>query len=212
LAQKRRIFLDWPYFSDISGKSGLPQLFDSQLYDASQQFIRLMIADAETKGIEQPLGLLLSRMYEITQTRKKLLNRNELIVLIRNELKVDVRTVGILDANTQKELVREAIAILSDTEDPPEPQNEYYAVSVLANLDEVTLSDEWVKKLLIMAYSKEPFDYTANMAATALVRRDDRAAVEKAFNELRQTDEYFKKIKFRTVWKYLKQRSIDSSQ
>jgi hypothetical protein len=50
------------------------------------------------------------------------------------------------------------------------------------------------------------------MAATALVRRDDRAAVEKAFNELRQTDEYFKKIKFRTVWKYLKQRSIDSSQ
>jgi len=119
--------------------------------------------------------------------------------------------VGILDLDEQKQLVQEAIAILSDTENPPEPQNGYYAVSVLANLDEVPLSDEWVKKLLIMAYSKDPFDYSANMAATALARRDDRVAVEKAFNELQQTDEYFKKIKFRTVWKYLKQRSIDSS-
>src|SRR5690606_38202708 len=41
LAQKRQIFLDWqdPYLSDLSDKSGIPQLFDSQLYDASQQFI-----------------------------------------------------------------------------------------------------------------------------------------------------------------------------
>lgn len=209
----RRVIFNWRefYFSDISGHEENWHLLDAQLYDASQLLIRLMLDESVEKGVEDPLSALLARISVVAKKQKMPLNRDGLMTVIRDVLKVDVRTLGTLDTERQRKLIQEAIETLTDMENPPDPQDEFYAVNVLANIDEIPLTDEWVESLLKRAYSNAQYDYTATMAATALARRNDKAALEKAFNKLQKADPSFERMKFRSVLKYVRRRSIDSS-
>ncbi|HMU34714.1 MAG TPA: hypothetical protein PKC89_12715 [Pyrinomonadaceae bacterium] len=185
--------------------------FETQKYDAAQQLVRSMIDTSKKKGIENPLSVLVQRMTELAKKKNKPLNGDDLNTLIHDYLKVDIEKVGILDVETQQSLVSEATALLSNSKVPIAPQDKFYAVSVLANLDRMPLTNKWIVFLFETAYNKNEDDYIRVMAATAISRRSDSNALETAFEQLQKSDPVFRDFTFKKALKDIKERSIDAS-
>lgn len=155
-------------------------------YVASYQLIKEILAEAEKKVIEKPLEVLLTKLEQSREKFSKPAGTPEIISLIEQHLKVNPKTLGVLDEQTQKNLVNEALDILSRKEISPEKQ--YYALYVLAGINEVYLSDQWLTYLLDEIYRrKKEESLTGNLAATALAQRFNQdnfeAALKNYLNE-----------------------------
>ena len=139
-------------------------------YIAAEELIQLIIENAKKQGIEKPLNLLLTKLKERKEKLGKPADSYEITALIQESLNVNPKTLGILDEQTQKNFVNEALNLLSQSEIGIEKKN--YALYVLAGIDDIEISDRWIKYLLEEVYRQKNGDqYQQELAATALARR-----------------------------------------
>jgi len=181
---------------------------EAQTYEAAQQLIRLMIEESKKRGVERPLAVLLEKLKQRTEQKGKPATREELFALISQYLKVDVRTLGKLDAQTQQTLVQEATEILAREKNTPNLQNKFYALNILASIDEIPLSEGWIKFLIEIAYDVKEDDYIRALAATALARRVNQNNFDKTIEKLRETNPLLKEKKLDSIKKDLQKNSF----
>ena len=147
-------------------------------YGASYQLIKEIIAESEKKGIDNPLQILLAKLKELREKSGKPANTDEIVSIIRNDLRVDPKTIGKLDAQTQKSLVDGAISLLSNNDLSTEKKS--YALFILAGIDEIEISDKWINYLLDQVYQHKTSDENQrDIAATALVVRFNQDGFDK---------------------------------
>jgi hypothetical protein len=181
---------------------------EAQTYEAAQQLIRLMIEESKKRGVERPLAVLLEKLKQRTEQKGKPATREELFALISQYLKVDVRTLGKLDAQTQQTLVQKATEILAREKNTPNLDNKFYALNVLASIDEIPLSEGWIKFLIEIAYDVKEDDYIRALAATALARRVNQNNFDKTIEKLRETNPLLKEKKLDSIKKDLQKNSL----
>jgi hypothetical protein len=159
-------------------KKGQKQLVNEfYFYGASYQLIKEIIAEAGKKEIAYPLEILLTNLKQSKAKLGKPAGTPEIIFLIEQHLKVNPKTVGILDKETQNKLVGEALDTLSQSKTNPEKK--YFALYTLAGIGEVNLSDKWLNYLLDEVYRPaNEGDFQKDLAATALAQRFNQAGFE----------------------------------
>lgn len=162
-------------------------------YIAAEELIQLIIENAKKQEIEKPLDLLLIKLKERKEKLGKPADSSEIIALIKENLNVNPQTLGILDEQTQKNFVNEALNILSQNEISIEKKN--YALYVLAGIDSIQISDNWIKYLLNDIYrQKSNSNYQQELAATALARRFNQEGFDKILdNYLKENKHVIKK-------------------
>ncbi|HEY0459739.1 MAG TPA: hypothetical protein VGC97_11430, partial [Pyrinomonadaceae bacterium] len=150
-------------------------------YIAAEQLIRLIIKNAKNEGIEKPLDLLLTKLKEQKDKPGKPAGAEEILSLIQESLKVAPGKLGSLDGQTQKNLVDEALNLLLQNETDTEKKK--YALYVLAGIDDVQISEYWIKYLLDAIYrQKNNSEYQRELAATALARRFKQNGFDEILN------------------------------
>lgn len=208
--EMRQQIFDWGEVnSSVSPFNGQKEMYnESQKYEAAQQLIRLTIDESKKKGIDRPLSVLLEKLKQFKEKKRKPATREELFVLIGQHLKVDVRTLGRFDAQAQKNLVQEATEILAKEQNSPNLQNKFYALNILASIDEIALSDEWIKLLSEIAYNLKEDDFIQDLAATALARRMNQSGFNAIIEKLQQTNLFLKNKKLDSIKKDLQEKSL----
>lgn len=206
---RRRLF-GWNDLNslDFAFKSEKGWRNEAQTYEATQQLIRLMIEESKKRGVERPLAVLLKKLKQKVNQTGKPVNREELFALITQYLKVDVRALGKLDAQTQQSLVQEAIEMLAKEKNAPNLQNKFYALNVLASIDEIALPEEWIKFLIEIAYNAKEDDYIRALAATALARRVNQDNFDRPIEKLRETNSLFGEKKVDSIKRDLQRQSF----
>lgn len=208
--EMRQQLFEWgELYSSVSPFKGQKEMYnESQRYEASQQLIRLMIEESKKKGIERPLSVLLEKLKQFTKQKGKPASREELFALIGQHLKVDVQTLGRLDAQTQKSFVQEATEILAKEQTSSNLKNKFYALNTLASIDEIALSDEWINFLSEIVYNEKEDDFIQSLAATALARRMNQNGFDEVIEKLQHTNLFFKKKKLDSIKKDFQEKSL----
>lgn len=210
--EMRQQLFDWgEIYSHKNPLEGQKEMYsESQRYEAAQQLIRSMIEESKKKGVERPLSILLEKLKQFKEQNGKSATREELFVLIGQHLKVDVRTLGRFDVQTQKDLVREATEILTKEQNSPNLQNKFYALNILASIDEITLSDEWIKFLMKIVYSEKEDNFVQSLAATALAQRIYQDNFDKIVEKFQSANSLLKKRDLNFIKKDLQNKSLRS--
>ena len=187
-------------------------------YVAAQELIRLMIEESKKRGVDRPLTVLLEKLKQSAAQKGKPATGEELIAAISEYLKVDVRTLGRLDEQTQQNLVQEATEILAKERDTQNSQtnfgkeslfiSKYYALNVLASIDEISLSEEWIKFLIEIVYNEKEDYFIRTLAATALARRVNHLNFDKTLEKLREPNSLPNKKKLDSIKKDLQKKSL----
>lgn len=162
-------------------------------YSASYQIIKQMAAEAENKGISNPINVLLTKLKERKEKLGKPAGSEDIISLIQQYLSVNPKTLAVLDEQEQKKFVVEALNLLSQNEISFEKKN--YALNILAGIDNIQLTDKWINYLLDEIYQTENKDEVLQeLAATALARRFMQENFNKTLeNYLTQNKQIIKK-------------------
>jgi hypothetical protein len=151
-------------------------------YLAAYELVRQIVEKANEKDIKNPLGILLAKLKAHRNTARQPAGADDLISIIKEYLRVDPTTLGDLDLQTQKNLVNEAISLLSKDDLTTEKKN--YALYNLASLDEIKLPDKVIIYLLDQIYNHKTSDNNQrDIVATALVVRFN----QEGFTELMKT-------------------------
>jgi hypothetical protein len=154
----------------VLGSSPKQSFIETFYYEASYELIKLTIAEAKRRGIKNPLEILLTQLREHRERSGKPAGGDDLLSIIRQHLKVDPKSLGSLPPQKQKDLVDEAISLLS--KDKPGNERKNYALYILAGLDEIKLADDWFVYLLDQIYEQKAADSDQrDIAATALTVR-----------------------------------------
>lgn len=168
-------------------------------YRAAYWLIKQIVLESEKKGIENPLGILLTKLKEHRETTGKPASTEDIISIIQQNLKVDPRRIGKLDVQTQQSCVDKAILSLSQADLSDEKK--ISAIYILANINEIKLSDKWINYLLDQVYkSKASDDNQRDIVATSLVVRFNQTG----FDELLE--------KYLSINPQLKQKSVKKAK
>lgn len=178
----------WEHLSSIKKKNDFIKN-EWFRYIAAESLIQLIVQNAKAQGVKAPLDILLTKLKEQRTKRGKPANSEDVIFLIQQYLKVNPKTTGVLDKQTQKNLVDEALNMLSQKETAIEEKN--YALYVLAGIDDIQLSENWLKYLLKEVYQqKNNSEYQRELAATALSQRFKQEGFDKILeNYLKENKE-----------------------
>lgn len=151
-------------------------------YTATQEIITQIVQVSERKGIENPILTLLIKLKELKDKSGDKSGTKDIINLIRQNLKVEISGMGILDIKSQSDFIDEALSTLSQVEISEKTKE--FALFILAGIEGVELSDKWVNYLLEQVFEqKTRNEYQRENAATALVVRFK----QKGFDELLTT-------------------------
>ncbi|CAN5585882.1 hypothetical protein BH24ACI2_BH24ACI2_12540 [soil metagenome] len=178
-------------------------------YKASEQLLRLTIEESKKKGVENPLKVLFEELRKFREANGKAANAEDLISIIEQRLKVIPKELGVLDNAAQKQLVEEAIKILSESN--LTDADKYYALIILASVDEVPLSIDWLKFLLKNVYTNREKIYLQNLAATALSRRARQKEFDEAVKSFLNENPNLKKLNLKNIKTNIEQLSIRQS-
>ena len=168
-------------------------------YGAAYQIIKQTITEAENNGIKEPLNLLLGKIKEHKEKKGKPVSSDEIIYIIQENLKINPKTLKLLDQQKQKDLINDAMNLLSQKEITIEKKN--YALNILAGIDEIEIPEKWIIFLLNEVYrQKEPDEVLRELAATAVSRRIKQTGVDDTIRKYiadnkKLQDKSFKKIK-----------------
>ena len=91
----------------------------------------------------------------------------------------------------------------------PNAQNKFYALNVLASIDEIALSDKWINYLLDEVYNRKAGDdYLWALAATAVVVRFNQKGFEETLKNYVSGNEYLKSKSTKKIKEELEKLSI----
>lgn len=175
-------------------------------YKASEQLIKLVVEKSKNNGIENPLEVLFNELEKFREENGKSASADDLILIIQQKLKVDPKKLGVLDKITQKNLVKEAMEILSQTN--PNESDKYYALIILASVDEIPLSEDSLKLLIKNVYTTEKNGYLQNLAATALFRRIGQDNFDEAVKSFLNENSDLKQLNLKSIKSNLEKLSI----
>jgi len=116
--------------------------------------------------------------------------------------------LGKLDVQMQRSLVQETTEILPREKSTPNLQDKIYALNFLASIDEITLSEEWIKFLIEIAYDAKEDDYIRSLAATALARRVNQNNFNKTIEKLRKANSLLNGKELNSIKKDLQKKSF----
>lgn len=176
-------------------------------YGASYQIFKQIVIESEKTGLKNPLNILLTKLKERREKLGKPADSKEIISLIQQNLKVNPKTLGILDEQTQKNFVNEALKILSQNEISVEKKN--YALYILAGIDDTQLSENWMKYLLDEIYQRKSGDENQReLAATALAIRFNNEGFDKILEHYLEENKELKGKSIKKLKRELQELSI----
>lgn len=175
-------------------------------YKASQHLLRLIVEESEKKNVTFPIQIILNELIKLKRITKNPATSEELLEIIRQKLNVNPKDLGALNEKTQKQFVEEALKILAQSE--ISRGEKYFALYVLACIDQVLLTKEWLSFLLEEIYKDEKKDFLQNLAATVLARRIKQKEFREAVNLFQQKKLEFKSKTLKNIEKDLQNLSI----
>ncbi|CAN5839483.1 hypothetical protein BH20ACI4_BH20ACI4_26850 [soil metagenome] len=135
-------------------------------YIAAGHLIKLLVENARKNGFEKPLEYLFEELIRNRNKKGKTVNATELSSLIEQNLKVDIKRLGILNNFSQVLLIEKALNLLNKNIDNVEDKNN--SLIILASIEEIQLSEPWINLLLKELLLKKNSEYTRNLIATSL--------------------------------------------
>lgn len=172
------------------------------LYGASRRLVELILSEAEKQEIENPLPFLFREMQKQHKESGKPLGNNEIMLLIRQKLKVESTKLGEISFLEQRQMVSQELDFLKRNLSEGEPKKnnvkKYKALSILASLD-VPLEKSDLQMLLQLAYNPKQGGYFNGLAATALARRTKQPEFEIAVEESLKSNPNLKKKSVKAI-------------
>lgn len=171
----------------------------SYMYAAAYQLMDEILSDAKKNGLNDPLGILLTRLKENRAKTGKPANTEEIVSIIQNDLKIDPYSIGELDSETQQDLFDMAISLLEKDGLSSEQKSE--ALYIIAGFDEIRLPNRWISYLLDQIFQDKTSDaIQRDIAATALVVRFNQEGFDEfvknyLLNDPRLRGKSLKKVK-----------------
>jgi hypothetical protein len=139
-------------------------------YLAAYELLQQIFNRARRNGVDNPLWLTLENLKKFSEESSKPADTDDLIRIFEENLQVNPRTIGDLDAKTKQAFIDEAISLLSNVRVTPEKKN--YALYTLGCLDDVKISKEWMIFLFDQVFNGRAItENQRELAATALVVR-----------------------------------------
>lgn len=170
-AQIRRNLLEWNYTPEtLTPESVL-------YYGAAHQLVRVIVAEAERQKIPEPLQKLLVFL----KIHKGNLRSEEAVQFIQEHLKVEVKTLGVLDIKRKNEILETAMANFWRERNTRLTGYKYNALVTFAYLD-TTLPDSLLAALFEEVFDKKNSRHFQCLSAKALTLRLDQFAVKPTHN------------------------------
>lgn len=174
-------------------------------YKASEQLVRLIVEESKKKGIENPLEVLFGELKKFQVTTGKAAKSEDLLSIIQQKLKVNPKELGVLPENAQKELVMDAVKTLSQND--LSNADKYYALIILSNIGEISLSIDSLNFLLREIYSNKEANSFRNLAAQALSIRIKQNEFDTAIEKFLAADNVSKRLNQKKVKKDIEELS-----
>jgi hypothetical protein len=194
---------------DTSEKEARNETF---YYGAAYQLINLIVEEAIKQKVEHPLETLLQELIAFRERNKKAATSEDILAIINQHLKVNPKTLGILNEETQKQYVKTAIDILSQSESETlqYQQRKYYALVILAGIGKIQLEKRWLNYLLTEIYknTRNNFDFSPNLAATALAIRMKQKEMDEVITQFISSNHKIKDKSLKAVKEHLQELSI----
>lgn len=144
------------------------------LYGASRRLVELILSEAKKQGIENPLAFLFREMETQHKVRNSPLSNNEIMLLIRQKLRVEPTKLGEVSLLEKRQMVLQELSFLKQPlrEGQTKKSNleTYKALSILAGLD-VPIEESDLQMLLELVYDAKQSSTFRSLAATALAIR-----------------------------------------
>jgi hypothetical protein len=149
-------------------------------YIASGYLIKLMVENSEREGVKDPLKVLVESLIKFRKEEKSSAKSGEILSIIRENLTVNLKTLGVLGETERNNLADDAFKILAKTNLNDEDKN--YVFIILASIDEIAIPPNLLIELLNEFFSRDK--NLRSLAATILARRTNQEnfdAAVKAF-------------------------------
>lgn len=175
-------------------------------YIASQSLIGVIVEESEKNGVKEPLTTLLSELVRQQKIQQRSATSEDLGKIIKDNLKVNLKELGVLDNESQISLVTEATEILIKPNSIE--SDKYYALNILASIKEIPLTAEVLTILLEKIYLNNEKPSFKELAATAIDIRNNQSELEVVIQTFLKNNAQLKKIRIKDVKSKIRELSI----
>jgi hypothetical protein len=178
---------DWHYSNNVENLQGLESIF---FYGASHQLIKLLISKFDEKNPSQ----LLLKIIE----KQKSLNSSEILEIIKNELHIDIKNIGILSNNRKKEIFQNALNLYKKEKNNEKIGYKFSSLATIAFLDEL-LPDEYFEYFFTDVFNEKNDNLIQCFASKSILKHLGQENFDKVFGQMIANDNQLKKFKTKDI-------------